>query len=39
MAQGHIVPPVEAEYDLARIHDAVRHAERSGRNGKVLLTS
>lgn len=39
MAQGHIVPPVEAEYDLAQIHDAVRHAERSGRQGKVLLSS
>lgn len=39
MAQGQIVPPVEATYGLAQIHDAVRHAERPGRQGKVLLTS
>jgi NADPH2:quinone reductase len=28
----------EATYDLAKIGEAVRHAERSGRTGKVLLT-
>lgn len=38
MAQGHLVPPVEAEYDLAQIVEAVQHAERPGRSGKVLLT-
>jgi NADPH2:quinone reductase len=37
MAKGELVPPVEAEYDLAQIVDAVRHAERPGRHGKVLL--
>ena len=37
MAKGEIVPPVEAKYDLANIIEAVRHAERPGRHGKVLL--
>ena len=37
MAKGEIVPPVEAEYDLGKITEAVRHAERPGRHGKVLL--
>lgn len=37
MARGEIVPPVEAEYDLGQITEAVRHAERPGRHGKVLL--
>ena len=37
MAKGEIVPPVEAKYDLGDITDAVRHAERPGRHGKVLL--
>jgi NADPH:quinone reductase-like Zn-dependent oxidoreductase len=31
--------PVTAEYDLARVADAVVHAERPGRTGAVLLTS
>jgi NADPH2:quinone reductase len=38
MADGHLLPPVEAEYDLADFRAAVAHAERSGRRGKVLLT-
>ncbi len=38
MAAGHLVPPVEAEYDLADFQAAVAHAERPGRQGKVLLT-
>lgn len=38
MADGKIIPPVEAEYDLAKIHAAVRHAERKGNRGKVILT-
>lgn len=38
MAQGHLLPPVETEYDLADIVAAVKHAERPGRSGKVLLT-
>jgi len=37
MAKGEIVPPVEAKYDLGDITEAVRHAERPGRHGKVLL--
>jgi NADPH:quinone reductase-like Zn-dependent oxidoreductase len=38
MAKGHIAPPVEAEYDLGAVGEAVRHAERSGNRGKVILT-
>jgi hypothetical protein len=37
MSEGRIVPPVEATYPLKEILEAVRHAERSGRGGKVLL--
>lgn len=37
MAQGHLIPPVEAEYDLADYVTAIEHAERPGRSGKVLL--
>lgn len=37
MAKGHIAPPVEAKYDLSDIREAVRHAERSGNRGKVML--
>lgn len=37
MAKGEIVPPIEAKYDLGEITAAVRHAERPGRHGKVLL--
>ncbi|HZS48609.1 MAG TPA: zinc-dependent alcohol dehydrogenase family protein [Blastocatellia bacterium] len=39
MVQGKIVPPVEATYDLDDIINAVKHAQSSGRRGKVLLTS
>ena len=38
MAEGELVPPVEAEYDLADFRAAIAHAERPGRQGKVLLT-
>lgn len=38
MAAGDLVPPVEAEYDLADFRAAIAHAERPGRRGKVLLT-
>jgi NADPH2:quinone reductase len=38
MVEGHLLPPVEAEYDLADIHQAVAHAGQSGRSGKVILT-
>ncbi len=37
MAQGHLIPPVEAEYDFTQFKEAVLHAERPGRSGKVLL--
>ena len=38
MAGGELTPPVEAEYDLADFREAIAHAERPGRPGKVLLT-
>jgi NADPH:quinone reductase-like Zn-dependent oxidoreductase len=37
MVAGKVVPAVEAEYQLKDVVEAVRHAERSGRRGKVLL--
>jgi NADPH:quinone reductase len=37
MASNEIVPPVEAEYPLADVLSAIKHAERPGRSGKVLL--
>ncbi|MEO0562353.1 MAG: zinc-binding dehydrogenase, partial [Chloroflexota bacterium] len=37
MAQGEIVPPVEAEYDLADFKAAFEHMETPGRSGKILL--
>jgi NADPH:quinone reductase-like Zn-dependent oxidoreductase len=37
MATGEIVPPVEAEYPLKDVFAAIKHAERHGRSGKVLL--
>ena len=39
MAKGEVVPPVEAKYDLGDVTGAVRHAERPGRRGKVLLVN
>lgn len=38
MAEGHLVPPVEAEYDLADFKKAIEHANTPGRQGKILLT-
>lgn len=38
MAEGHLVPPVEASYDLADFRAAVARAARPGRRGKILLT-
>ncbi len=38
MAAGHLIPPVEAEYDLADVIQATAHSERPGRQGKVILT-
>ncbi|NDJ55336.1 MAG: zinc-dependent alcohol dehydrogenase family protein [Chloroflexi bacterium] len=37
MAQGQIVPPVEAEYDLADYAKAFEHMRTPGRSGKILL--
>ena len=37
MVNGEIVPPVEAEYPLKDVLNAVQHAERQGRQGKVML--
>jgi len=37
MAEGTVAPPVEARYGLDQVHEAVAHAERPGRSGKVLL--
>jgi len=37
MANGEIVPPVDAKYDLGDVVKAVAHSEQSGRHGKVLL--
>jgi len=37
MTRGEIAPPIEAEYPLKDITQAVQHAQRSGRRGKVLL--
>lgn len=39
MAAGDIAVPVEAAYPLDRWREAVAHAQRSGRSGKVLLTA
>jgi NADPH:quinone reductase len=30
---------VEADYDLGRFGDAIKHTERTGRNGAVLISS
>jgi NADPH:quinone reductase-like Zn-dependent oxidoreductase len=37
MATNEIVPPVEAEYPLKDVFAAIKHAERQGCSGKVLL--
>jgi NADPH2:quinone reductase len=37
LATGVMKPVVEAEYDLADFRDAIAHAERPGRTGKILL--
>ena len=37
LASGQLVPPVEAEYDLADVHAAIVHSERPGRTGKIVL--
>ena len=37
MITGQLIPPVEAEYDLADFKKAVIHADTPGRSGKVIL--
>ncbi|HKS27213.1 MAG TPA: zinc-dependent alcohol dehydrogenase family protein [Pyrinomonadaceae bacterium] len=39
MATNEVVPPVEAEYPLADVLNAIEHSERPGKSGKVLLVS
>jgi NADPH:quinone reductase-like Zn-dependent oxidoreductase len=36
---GEIDTPVEARYPLSRVSEAVAHAAREGRSGKILLTA
>jgi NADPH:quinone reductase-like Zn-dependent oxidoreductase len=38
VAEGKLSAPVEATYPLSRIKDALEHAMKPGRDGKVLLT-
>ncbi|WP_417518129.1 zinc-dependent alcohol dehydrogenase family protein [Minwuia sp.] len=38
MAEGLLHVPVEATYPLERVKEAVAHAGRDGRNGKVIIT-
>lgn len=38
IVQGHLIPPVEAEYDLADFRTAIALAQQPGRQGKILLT-
>jgi NADPH:quinone reductase-like Zn-dependent oxidoreductase len=37
ITKGTVTIPVEATYPLDRIKEAVEHAEREGRTGKILL--
>ncbi|WP_128548556.1 zinc-dependent alcohol dehydrogenase family protein [Larkinella soli] len=37
LASGQVALPIEAAYPLAGIKQAVEHAERHGRHGKILL--
>ena len=37
LATGVFTPQVEAEYDLADFREAIAHAQRPGRRGKILL--
>ena len=38
VVSGKIATPVEATYHLGQLEEALRHAYRGGRNGKVLFT-
>lgn len=37
LAEGKLSTPVEATYPLGQVQEALRHAARGGRDGKVLL--
>lgn len=39
LAKGDLTTPVEATYPLSRAREALAHAARGGRSGKVLLTA
>jgi NADPH:quinone reductase len=39
VATGELILPIEAEYDLADFKQALQHAERPGRSGKILMSS
>ena len=38
LADGTLEAPIEATYEIADIKDALAHAEREGRDGKILIT-
>ena len=38
VASGKISTPVAATYHLGQLEEALRHAYRGGRSGKILLT-
>lgn len=38
IASGELHAPVEATYPLERVADALKHAARDGRSGKIILT-
>ena len=38
IASGTISTPVEATYHLGQLEEALHHAYRGGRSGKILLT-
>lgn len=37
LSNGEIAPPIEAEYSMKDFAAAVKHAEKQGRSGKVLI--
>jgi NADPH:quinone reductase-like Zn-dependent oxidoreductase len=39
LTAGEIATPVEARYPLSQVKEAVAHAAREGRSGKILLTA
>lgn len=38
VVSGDLFVPVEATYDLSQVADALRHAAREGRDGKIIIT-